>query len=448
MGRFANIWRGAGAEPAKLSARVRQAISAEQDRAEIVIGAVQLAIVASFALFYLVSPKTFAADAPFAPVPYALAIYAAFTLVRLVAAYRMRLPGWFLAVSIVVDMALLMTLIWSFHIQYMQPPAFYLKAPTLLYVFIFIALRSLRFEARYVLLAGAAGAAGWLCLVAWAATHDMGNMPVTRDYVRYMTSPSILWGAEIDKVMSIVIVTLILALAQTRARAMLERAAAQGSAILELSRFFAPEIAKRIAGAEQALVPGEGEMRAAAALFVDLRGFSDLSRELLPKDVVALLSDYQARLVPVIRAHGGSVDKFIGDGIFASFGAALPSNRYAADALACVDALLFEAQSWRADRLARKLAAPHVGFGVAAGTVLFACVGDADRLEYTIIGDSVNLAARLEKQTKRQSCNALTTRAAFELALAQGYVPGATPRPIAAVDIEGIGVPVDLVVLG
>jgi adenylate cyclase len=448
MARFANLWRGAGIEPAKLSARVRVAIAAEQDRAEIVIGCVQLAIVAVFGLFYMVSPKTFSADVPFAPVPYALTIYAAFTLVRLAAAFRMRLPGWFLAMSIVVDMALLMTLIWSFHIQYMQPPAFYLKAPTLLYVFIFIALRSLRFEARYVLLAGAAGALGWLALVAWAAAYDMGSMPVTRDYVRYMTSPSILWGAEIDKVMSIVIVTLILALAQARARAMLERAAAQGSAILELSRFFAPEIAKRIAGAEQALVPGEGEMRAAAALFVDLRGFSDLSRELLPKDVVALLSDYQARLVPVIRAHGGSVDKFIGDGIFASFGAALPSTRYAADALACVDALLFEAQSWRADRMARKLAAPQVGFGVAAGTVLFACVGDADRLEYTIIGDSVNLAARLEKQTKRQSCSALTTRAAFELALAQGYMPSATPRPIAAVQIEGIGAPVDLVMLG
>jgi adenylate cyclase len=448
MARFANLWRGAGIEPAKLSARVRVAIAAEQDRAEIVIGCVQLAIVAVFGLFYMVSPKTFSADVPFAPVPYALTIYAAFTLVRLAAAFRIRLPGWFLAMSIVVDMALLMTLIWSFHIQYMQPPAFYLKAPTLLYVFIFIALRSLRFEARYVLLAGAAGALGWLALVAWAVAYDIGSMPVTRDYVRYMTSPSILWGAEIDKVMSIVIVTLILALAQARARAMLERAAAQGSAILELSRFFAPEIAKRIAGAEQALVPGEGEMRAAAALFVDLRGFSDLSRELLPKDVVTLLSDYQARLVPVIRAHGGSVDKFIGDGIFASFGAALPSTRYAADALACVDALLFEAQSWRADRMARKLAAPQVGFGVAAGTVLFACVGDADRLEYTIIGDAVNLAARLEKQTKRQSCSALTTRAAFELALAQGYTPSATPRPIAAVQIEGIGEPVDLVMLG
>ncbi len=448
MGWLKNIRHATWAEPVRLSGRVRQAIAAEQDRAEIVIGAVQLAIVVAFGIFYAASPKTFAADAPFAPVPYALSVYAAFTLLRLAAAWRARLPGWFLAVSIVVDMALLMTLIWSFHIQYMQPPAFYLKAPTLLYVFIFIALRTLRFEARYVLLAGLAGMVGWLCLVAYAVAYDMNSMPVTRDYVRYMTSPSILWGAEIDKILSIAIVTLILALAQVRARAMLERGAAQGSAILELSRFFAPEIAKRISDAEQALVPGEGEMRAAAALFVDLRGFSNLARALPPRELVALLSDYQARFAPVIRAHGGSIDKFIGDGILASFGAALPNPRAAADALACVDALLFEAQAWRTAREAQGLPSLEVGFGVAAGTVLFACVGDADRLEYTVIGDVVNLAARLEKQTKTEKCRALATRETFELALTQDFRPTAEPRRILGVAIPGIGQPIDLVVLG
>ena len=80
--------------------------------------------------------------------PYALAAYFGFTVLRLGLAYRGRLPGWLLSLSVVIDMALLMGLIWSFHLQYHQPPSFYLKAPTLLYVFIFIALRALRFEAR------------------------------------------------------------------------------------------------------------------------------------------------------------------------------------------------------------------------------------------------------------------------------------------------------------
>jgi adenylate cyclase len=78
-----------------------------------------------------------------------LTAYFAFTLGRLIGSHRGQLPNW-----------LLMALIWSFHIQYMQPASFYLKAPTMIYAFIFIALRALRFEPRFILLAGAAAALG------------------------------------------------------------------------------------------------------------------------------------------------------------------------------------------------------------------------------------------------------------------------------------------------
>ena len=84
----------------------------------------------------------------------------------------MRLPAWLLALSIIIDMALLFGLIWSFHLQYAQPPSFYLKAPTLLYVFIFIALRALRFEAKYVVFAGLAAALGWLAMVLYVVFVD------------------------------------------------------------------------------------------------------------------------------------------------------------------------------------------------------------------------------------------------------------------------------------
>ena len=104
------------------------------------------------------------------PVPYVLGSYFAFTLLRLGLAHRFHLSAPVLALSVVADMALLMVTIWSFHIKYGQPPAFYLKAPTLLYVFIFIALRALRFEANYVILAGITAALGWLILVGLWAT--------------------------------------------------------------------------------------------------------------------------------------------------------------------------------------------------------------------------------------------------------------------------------------
>lgn len=428
--------------------RVRRAIEAAQARSEVLISWVQLAVVLTFVTLYAISPKT-SAMTPFQPVPWVLAGYLAFTLLRMTLAYRNALRPWLLGVSVVVDMALLMALIWSFHLQYGQPPAFYLKAPTLLYVFIFIALRALRSDATYVALAGVVAAAGWLIMLGYAIGFDpSGTPPVTRDYVHYITSTAILIGGEFDKIVSMLMVTGILAVALTRAQRTLRHAVTEGAAASELKRFFAPDIARRITGGDDLVRPGEGELRDAAALFVDLRGFTALSRGMPPNAVVALLAEYQARLVPVIQSHGGSIDKFLGDGILASFGAARASDRYAADALRAVDALLAEALAWRAALVAAGRPAPRVGAAVAHGPILFGAVGDASRLEYTVIGDAVNLAAKLEKHTKAAKVSALTTAETYRLAVEQGYAPPAPKTRLKAERIEGVESRRDLIVLG
>src|SRR5260370_5941189 len=127
-----------------------------------------------------------------------------FTAARIVLAYRGRLSRGFLTLSVVIDITVLMITIWSFHLQYGAPPALYLKAPTLMYVFILIALRTLRFEPRYVLIAGGCAAAGWLALFVYAAAGLGGSAPTfTHNYVEYVTSYKILRGAEIDKILSI-----------------------------------------------------------------------------------------------------------------------------------------------------------------------------------------------------------------------------------------------------
>src|SRR3546814_4233595 len=92
-----------------------------------------------------------------------------------------------------------MILIWRFHIEYLQPAGFYLKAPTLLYVFIFIALRALRFDVTFLLLTGLSAALGWMYLVYFAASFDSLESPITRSYVEYMTSNKVLRGAEFDR---------------------------------------------------------------------------------------------------------------------------------------------------------------------------------------------------------------------------------------------------------
>jgi len=430
-----------------LTVRVKAAIQRQQDQSEILIACVQLFLVITFGTLYFLSPKTFSADAMFAPVPYALSAYLLFTLARLAFACFWRLPAWFLSLSVIADMSLLMFLIWSFHIQYGQAASFYLKAPTLLYVFIFIALRALRFDMRYVLLAGITAAIGWIILLGYAVYAGEGMSDVTKDYVLYTMSHKILLGAEFDKVISILVVTFILALAIIRARRLLINSVAQATAAADLSRFFSPEIAEQITHSEGWIEPGTGQTRYAAILHCDLQGFTRLSIEKPANEVIALLAEYQARMVPIIQRNGGTIDKFLGDGILATFGAAVETEHSSADCLKAMEEMLKEAKLWREERIAASLNPQVIRFTAASGTILFGAVGDESRLEYTVIGEPVNLAAKLDKHAKEEKALALITLSAYEEALAQGYKPTTEMEIRSARDVGGVTGLVDLVVL-
>lgn len=430
-----------------LPERVRSVIRLQQDRSEILIGWIQLAVVLTFGTLYAVSPKTFTIEAKIEPVPWALAAYFSFTMIRLAIAYRRRLPGWFLALSVAIDIGLLYGLMWSFHLQYQQPPSFILKEPTLLYVFIFIGLRTLRFEARYVLLTGGVAALGWLVILTHVVIDAKDNPMITHDYVTYLTSNSVLLGAEFDKTASMLTVTVILAIALMRARSLLVRAVAEGTARRDLSRFFSPEVAQEITGAEEQIRPGHGMVREAAIVNVDVRGFTRLSTKMPADDLITLLHAYQSRIVPLIRSHGGAVDKFLGDGIMATFGAARPSERYAAEALRAVDAVIAEADAWAAERLKAGLEPLRIGAAVAVGRIVFGAVGDDTRLEYTVIGDAVNLSAKLEKHTKQEKVRALATLEAYDRASTQGYAPPAPREVRKGRSVMGVEGAADLVVL-
>lgn len=433
-----------------LAPGLRDAIVKQQDRSERLIGWFQLAIVATFAVLFTLAPKPL-------PIPiwervaaWVIGTYLLFTVVRLVLSYRVRLSGWVLALSIVADVALLIVLIWSFHVEYQQPPSFSLKAPTLLYVFIFIALRALRFDARYVLLVGLAASVGWGLMILYAAGYDtnqQGGTAITRNYVAYLTSNSILLGAEFDKIISIVIVTIVLAVAIVRARSLLVKSVSEQAAAGALARFFSPEIAERIRDSRHEIKAGSGQMRDAAVLIVDIRAFTPLATTMAPSEAISLLIDYQRRMVPIIQRHGGVIDKFLGDGILATFGCAEPSATYAADALRAVHDVTTAAQAWARERAAGGTRPLAIGAAVTTGRVIFGAIGDASRLEFTVIGDAVNLAAKLEKHTKVEGVGALTTAAAYRLALEQGFAPGSALRKLGARRIAGLTAPVDLIAL-
>ena len=428
-----------------LPQRVRREFESEQYRSEILVTTVQLLLAAVLALLYAGAPPGFSPDAPIEAAPLGLILFSLLALVRLWFTLTGQLGRWLLGATVIGEMAILLFVVFAHHLQYEQPAQFYLKSTQFNYVFILIALRALRFEPVWVVLSGTTAALGWLLLLAYALAAAPAN-PVTWDYVTSLRSIQIHYGAEFDRVLAIVIVTGVLALALSRARKLLEKAVSGQQAIADLSLFFDDSVARRITASEAELMAGQGDLRRAAILFLDMRGFTEAASRLKPDELIKLLGEYQAFTVPIVQAHGGSIDKFMGDGILASFGAVMPMADYAAKALRAVDDIMRAADDWRARRREAGLVAPGVGAGLATGEVVFGIIGQAKRLEYTVIGDAVNLAAKLEKHNKTEQTRGLTTRETYELACAQGY--GEHKPLLAARRVGGVAQPIDLAVLG
>lgn len=392
--------------------RVRWLIVEQQVKSEILIGWVGFALVLFFLVLYTVSPKT-SAGTSFLPVPWVLGAFLGVTALRLALAHSRWLNPAVLIAGVCLDIALLLGLIWSFHLQYQQPAPFYLKVPTLLYVFIFIALRALRFEPMYVIAAGLSAAVGWLLMLAYAATS--GEMVVTRDYVRYMTSNSVLIGAEIDKVIAILMVTGVLALALARSRRILYRAVLDSVLAKDLSRFVAPEVAERISTSERGLQPGEGEVREATVLFTDIEAFSTLSEKVSPERLVLLLNEYFDAMSGIVDRHGGVITQFQGDGMLVTFNTVRDDPDHAAKAVRTAA----EIQEMTRERLFGGDVRMRTRCGLNTGRIVAGAVGSAERLLYTVHGDEVNIAARLEQLNKKYGTYLLASQSTVDAAGAE-----------------------------
>lgn len=206
-----------------------------------------------------------------------------------------------------------------------------------------------------------------------------------------------------------------------------------------LDKNVSPEVAARLL--RDGAVLG-GEEREVTILFADLRGFTTLSERLTPPELLALLNRHLDRMSGAIEAHGGVIDKFIGDAVMALFGAPVAQGDAAARALAASRAMESALAALNTELAAEGRPPLAIGVGINTARVVAGNIGSNRRLNYSVIGDGVNVAARLQALTRVADYRAniilsAATRAAADHAAADA-------RPLGTVTVKGRSEPVEI----
>jgi class 3 adenylate cyclase/DNA-binding NarL/FixJ family response regulator len=198
-----------------------------------------------------------------------------------------------------------------------------------------------------------------------------------------------------------------------------------------LRSFVPSQVAERLAERGAATLQEE---LVATVLFSDIRGFSTLAEELSAREVAVVLARHLGAMAEVVVAHGGTIDKFAGDAVMAVFGAPDPLPDHAERALQCALAMQARQAELNAEREDSRPPI-EIGVGVNTGTVIAGTVGGGGRLEYTVLGDAVNVAQRLQSESKGGEilASAATVAAA----------PGASGEPLGALTVKGRREPVE-----
>lgn len=165
------------------------------------------------------------------------------------------------------------------------------------------------------------------------------------------------------------------------------------------TRYVAREVVEEILKDPERLVLS-GERREVTVLFCDIRGFTPIAERLDPEAVVALLNEFYNLMIETTFKHDGTLDKFLGDAVMAIFGAPIPHPDHASRAVRTAVSMQAGVTALNERRRAAGKETIAVGIGVSLGEVVAGTVGTEERMEYTVIGDSVNVAARLESHAK------------------------------------------------
>jgi adenylate cyclase len=302
----------------------------------------------------------------------------------------------------------------------MDPKAVFAFWPPMLY-FVFIVLSTMRLDFWLSLWTGAVAAAQQLALALWLLPLDNASANPTGAIYFYASRSVVM-----------LIAGLVAGAVALRVRRQFENSMANAAARDRVTNLFgqhvSPEVVEQLL--DHAAPPSE--MRTVCVMFLDIRGFTAMTRARSAQETVSLLNDFFGEMVAIVDGNNGIINKFLGDGFLALFGAPITDPAAAANAVKAAQAMLAAVDAWNAARPAQTL---KIGIGIHIGEAVTGTVGSSLRKEYTVIGDTVNLASRLEQLTKETGSRLLVSDAVR-------LILGEVGTDLGALPIKGYAEPV------
>ncbi len=330
------------------------------------------------------------------------------------------------------------------------PTAMIYRFETFPYFFIILALATLAYSWRTVLTMGSAFVAIWFLSVLGVALFgttdpELGSrvaaafaaMPGVRDIV---DPNSVVWSIRAQEMVIFFLVSAILALRGQRSNALLIRQASIAAERANLSRYFPPSLVDELASASSDV--GAVRSQEVAVLFADIVGFTQLAERERPETVIQLLRSCHAVIEQAIFSNGGTLDKYLGDGVMATFGTPRISPADCANALAAARDIVEGVASGNAALATAGLPQLRISVGVHFGPAILGNIGSERRLEFATLGDTVNVASRLEAATRGLGCRIVASDAVVSR-VDDGGMRGDFRR-VPALSLRGREAPIDV----
>ena len=415
----------------RLEGRVRKAFNTQElDGLKMATRGRTIALGAVAVVLLLVSPW------PAAIYYYALlAVFVALGLAQYALAKSAYARGWYVYLFAALDFALL-----SFAITYPNPlydfpfkDQITVRGSAFVYYFMMLVVLAFSYRPRLMLWGGIVGAVTWVIGITRVAMldetsvvhlHQRGQGAV----LDAVSNPASLYiEARFHEVAVLLIVAWMLAAVVDRSRRLVLQQSKTERERANLARYFPPSIVDEIARSDKPFA--SVRQQPVAVLFADIVGFTKRAETLGPIETIDLLRAFHQRLERVIFDHGGTLDKYLGDGIMATFGTPENGAQDAYNALTCAQAILDTIAEWNQTLMAEGHDPIRISVGIHYGSVVIGDLGSERQLELAVLGDTVNVASRLERLTRDLDCQVVVSDACREAARTQAQASG-NGRPL------------------